>query len=107
VRGAEDGAAVERQDGQSVCLKRQQVREVFVGLLLPAGRPYQFETACQPFEPFARIPTDTVDDPVDVVEGPRRFARWKAEKADHAVDIDEQNRGLRRLFLHFVTVLCE
>jgi hypothetical protein len=48
-----------------------------------------------------------VDDPVDLVEGPGRISRWEAKKADHAVDVDEQDRAVTRLLLHFVTLLCE
>jgi hypothetical protein len=103
VRRAEHRAPVESEHWQ-VFLHPEQVREVLVRLLLPAGRPHELERLDQAAETRAGVRSDAVQDAVDRVERARQVgAPLEAEQRDHSVDVDEENwTGVSKFsrFLH-------
>src|SRR5205085_1038307 len=88
----EDRPSVEGQD-RKLAAQPEEVWQVLVGLLLPAGGPDELERVVESQQPLAAAISDAVRDPVDRVEGAGgRLPVREAEEADHAVDVHEQDR---------------
>ena len=91
VCAAEDGPPVEGQERDLARVESQEVGQVLVRLLLPAGGPDQFIRMRYPVESSPGVVADTVHDPVYVVEHAGWRARPESEQADHAVHVHEQD----------------
>ena len=74
----------------------EEQRQVVVGALLPAGRPDELEVLGQAQEARPGVVGDAVRDAVDQVEAAGDLVERsvEAEQADHAVDVDGQDRAL-------------
>jgi hypothetical protein len=90
---AEAGGAAEGQVRELG--EPEDVRQVVVGFLLPAGRPDHLEMLCEPKQPLAGAERDAVHHPVDELEARGRAGRRlvEAEEADHPVDVDGEQRA--------------
>ena len=91
VSAAEAGAAPEAEDRQ--LRQAEEVLQVVVGAVLPAGRPDQFEVGEQPLQPDAGLERDAVRHPVDELKGAGGVLgrAGEAEEADHAIDVDGEH----------------
>ena len=93
MRRAEHGPTIKRHEWQLAHAQLEQMRQVLVGPLLPARRPDQLIGLAQAPQTWSTGLVDAVDHAVDLVKGAGRGIRVrKAEKADDAVHVHEQNR---------------
>ena len=109
--GAGGDAPVEGQVGQ-VPGQLQQMGEIVVGRLLPAGRPDELEALGEPPQVGAAGAGYVVHDPVDGVQPPGRAVRkWRiagrkpvgfaeAEQADHPVHVEIEQGFPRERCIH-------
>ena len=70
----------------------EDLRQVVVGAVLPAGRPDELVVLGEAREPLAGLVGDAVGDPVDEVEAARGVVErpLEAEQADHPVDVERR-----------------
>ena len=97
VGGAEARAAVEGQEGE-LSGKPEDLRQPVVGPILPAGRPDDLVVVREAAEPLADAVGNAVRHAVDQMEAPGRLGQrpLEAEQADHAVDIQGEDRAADR-----------
>jgi hypothetical protein len=87
VRRAEDGAVVEAEEGELLERELQQVGEVLVGLLLPAGRPDELVALGEACQAGSRGRRDVMGNSVD--QSRRAWQITESKEAQDPVDVDE------------------